>query len=179
MKKLRCKACGYIIDENHLKDKCPACGVLKAAFEPYESRVSEQREKLMGFHIHPIIIHLPQALGVVYLASLCTFLFSPFIKNDLASFLKILVFILPVSIIIGFLSGLFDGKIRFKKLKTPHLQRKIILGSIFILSGTMPLIFMLAGIPEIFSLIPALVAFVSSVALGLIGDKLIECKMPG
>jgi hypothetical protein len=181
--KLRCKACGLIIDEKSIKDKCPACGVLKSAFEPYQSRVSEKREAFLKLHIHPIIVHLPQGLVVFFILLLAGWILLPdgfFLKNEVLSSLKITGFALPFVSIAGFISGLIDGKIRFKKLGTTYLIKKIIIGTLLILSVIiMDILFITGLISTILIIFFGLFFITCSALLGKIGGMLIHAVMGG
>src|SRR5664280_760620 len=65
MKELvRCRPCGFVIEADKLGDVCPACGMPRKVFEPYRERVSRNRLKLLNFDLHPIAIHLSQALVI-------------------------------------------------------------------------------------------------------------------
>jgi len=53
-----------VIEADKLGDVCPACGMPRKVFEPYRERVSRNRLKLLNFDLHPIAIHLSQALVI-------------------------------------------------------------------------------------------------------------------
>ncbi len=65
MAQLKCKACGYIIDEKKLGDVCPACGVPRKAFEPWTDDMSPRRRVLLTLNLHPIALHFPQAFSAM------------------------------------------------------------------------------------------------------------------
>ena len=65
MAQLKCKACGYIIDEKKLGDVCPACGVPRKAFEPWTDDMSPRRRTLLTLNLHPIALHFPQAFSAM------------------------------------------------------------------------------------------------------------------
>ena len=129
---IRCKACGYVTCEGKIKDVCPACGVPAKMFEPYTDPVSQKRRLILGLHIHPIMVHFPQAFTVtLFLLAVLSYFTPPAIKESLFVSIKVISFFLPYFIILSLLTGLFDGKIRFRKLTTPFLKRKIIIGLLF------------------------------------------------
>jgi rubredoxin len=65
MKELvRCRPCGFVIESDKLGDVCPACGMPRKVFEPYRERVSRNRLMLLNLDLHPIAIHLSQALVI-------------------------------------------------------------------------------------------------------------------
>ena len=39
---VRCRACGFIMEEEKLGDVCPACGIPRKAFEPYKETMSKK-----------------------------------------------------------------------------------------------------------------------------------------
>jgi hypothetical protein len=84
---------------------------------------------------------------------------------------------LPLLIAGGGITGLIDGKIRFRKIKTPYLLRKIVLGCILLVTSV--ILFFLHVISQganTFLLIEGLlisVAFILASYLGWIGAELI------
>ena len=65
MKELvRCRPCGFVMEADKLGDVCPACGLPRKVFEPYRERVSRNRLILLNLDLHPIAIHLSQALVI-------------------------------------------------------------------------------------------------------------------
>ena len=80
MKELvRCRPCGYVMEADKLGDVCPACGLPKKVFEPYRERVSRNRLMLLNLDLHPIVIHLSQALVIaIPLLVIITKLFTGF-----------------------------------------------------------------------------------------------------
>jgi hypothetical protein len=131
-KKVICKVCGFIIHEHKLGEVCPACGVSRNAFEDYDDNVSEQRRKLLDMNVHSMVVHFPQAVAVIIFGLLFLQLISlyPSILNLMAC-CQVLTVILPISVLGAMITGLFDGKTRFKKLKTPILKLKITLAMLF------------------------------------------------
>jgi len=82
------------------------------------------------------------------------------------------------------LTGLVDGKTRFRKVTTLFLKKKIIFGLSFlftsILIAAIVLEFQLSSTPVMALLtLLAIIASGFSTALGLIGDELLEAKLPG
>jgi uncharacterized membrane protein/rubredoxin len=181
---IRCKACGFIMDEGHLKDLCPACGLPKTVFEPYTKKISSKRQFIIDQHLHPIGVHFPQ----VFIAIIIGMLFFAFWVDDplrgeflIAAKLAVLAF--PFSVALGFITGLIDGKVRFKKLNTPLLINKIIVGiviqvlSIIIFTlywingfttGTMQMIILLS-----------LLSAICGVYLGRAGSSMFNSMMAG
>jgi uncharacterized membrane protein len=183
---LRCKACGFVIEEGKLGDCCPACGVKRVAFIPENERISDKRRALLEAHIHPIIVHIPQAFAFSALVLAIGVLFAPdSLMNHAWYSLQVLAFFLPIAGIAGLLSGLYDGKIRFKKLATPYLKRKIIIGCVFIADSIALVWSALAQKAPLdmpgFALIVTgcLIAFACTILLGRIGAALSCSRMPG
>lgn len=179
-----CKVCGYVMEEGTVKDLCPACGVSAKAFEPYKSRLNPKRSKILDIHMHPIILHFPQAVVVF---SLLLLALIPVTNGPLKEFVtisaKFNTYILPFCIIGGTLSGILDGKYRFRKATTPILKIKIALSCVFfVLSVAAALVLYMNpisnGIIAITGLL-ILLATVCAVVLGKIGSRLIGTFFPG
>lgn len=114
---IKCKACGFIMDESHLKDVCPACGLPKTVFEPYTKKISPKRKFIIDLHIHPVSVHFPQVfiLAVAFMLSMTFVVGSP-LRAEFLVAAKLATLALPFSVLLGFITGLIDGKYRFKKL---------------------------------------------------------------
>lgn len=185
MKKMvRCKVCGYVMDESHLKDVCPACGVPRTAFVEYKPAISQKREDILNLHLHPISIHFPEAIAVFT----CFFLFLGFIiggklESDLILVNKALFILFPFTVMAGFASGIYDAKIRFKKLTPPVLKRKIYLGILLFITSILSLILIFTDpystLEKVTLLLLSLVNLGNCVVLGNTGGKLIDSRMPG
>jgi uncharacterized membrane protein/rubredoxin len=182
---IRCKACGYVTKEGKIKDVCPACGVPSKMFEPYTDPVSEKRRMILGLHIHPIMVHFPQAFSITLFLLMVLSYFTP-VKIEWMLFDAILVvsFLLPYFVILSIITGLLDGKIRFRKVTTPLLKKKFILGVLLlIISIILAFVAFSGGFPasplrEYFTLL-TIIAVACSAELGLIGGHLMEAKFPG
>ena len=181
MKELvRCRPCGFVMDADKLGDVCPACGMPRKVFEPYRERVSRNRLILLNFDLHPIAIHLSQALviAIPFLVILTSF-FKHFQPEMLKNVLTFSVFVFPFTLILAIITGITDGLTRFKTLATPILRVKIIF-SIIILILSVALFFVapkenLAGLTIILSILSLGAGF----QLGLWGKKLINVILPG
>ena len=181
---VRCKACGYIMEERKLKDVCPACRVPSKAFEPYKDPLSHARSRLLNIHLHPIAVHFPQAFASIIPVLLATgwLLPVPF-TNELIITALVLLYILPFTIVPAIITGLLDGKLRFKSLKPQVLVKKIILGTLFfLLSITEAAIVCSIGLSD--SVIPwiifiGILCIGCVVILGNLGSSVAESKLPG
>jgi len=181
---VRCRACGYITKETSVKKVCPACGLPETVFEPHQEKVSKNRQLILGLNLHPISVHFPQALAILIpLMLAATWLPFEGLRFQLLITVRVLVVILPFSVAAAFFAGLIDGKTRFKKLTTPFLLRKIILGSVFlILSVAMAVLaFVEDSEPTLFYLILAfsVVCAICAALLGKIGGKIMSAKING
>jgi hypothetical protein len=183
---LRCKACGFVIEEGKLGDCCPACGVKRVAFIPDTERLSDKRRAALEAHIHPIVVHIPQAFSFSALVLSIGILFIPgSLLNHAWYSLQVLTLFLPISGIAAFVSGLYDGKVRFKKLGTPYLKQKMVLGAVFTIDTAALAYAALAQKAPLdmpgFALIltGCVIAFVCSILLGKIGAALVCSRMPG
>jgi len=182
---VRCKACGYVTTRGQVKDVCPACGVPARMFEPYTHTVSLERRRILDLHTHPVLVHFPQAFAL----TLCGLSFIAFFLTGKAgealfSTLAVLSVLLPFTVIFAIVTGLLDGKIRFRKVTTPLLKKKIALSVIFFIAAmAMATMVIIAQLPAFFiHVIHFLLGIVVSVCgalLGLIGGRLLESKFPG
>jgi rubredoxin len=186
MKKLyRCRVCGYILEGAEPPGICPACGFKGKIFEEYESPVSEKRRKILDLHIHPVMVNLPVAFAASM--SLISFLAVIGVVREPSVFmgmLKAMVLILPFSALFATLAGIYDGKLRFKRVDTPHLKKKLALASIFILISALLFLipFFLDLAPSTYNfivLVFSAVLLAIAIILGLIGGRLIESKVRG
>jgi hypothetical protein len=181
MKELvRCRPCGFVMDADKLGDVCHACGLPRKVFEPYRERVSRNRLMLLNFDLHPIVIHLSQALVIaIPVISLITNLFSDFQPEILKNVLIFAVFVFPFTLVLAIITGVIDGLTRFKTLATPLLRVKIIF-SIIILSLSIALFFVSRDENYNFlTIILSVLSLAAGFQLGLWGKKLINVILPG
>ena len=182
---IRCKACGYVTKEGKVKDICPACGVEAKMFEPYTDPVSEKRRIILGLHIHPIIVHFPQAFAItLFLLAVLSYFAPTAIREMLFNSIQVISFLLPFFVALSIITGLFDGKIRFRKVTTPFLKKKIILGVLLLIISIALAFVAFPGrltappIREYFILL-TVIAVACGAGLGLLGGHLMEAKFPG
>ena len=137
----------------------------------------------MSIDIHPIILHIPQGVSaIIPFFALLSMIVPLHYAVRLTAAVEMLVFLLPLSVFGAFISGVFDGKVRFKKISTPALKKKMILGAaLFVVTAAMLYIQIAGGVEAM--LLP--ITFLSVFALGLqailarIGIKLMFAYMPG
>ena len=181
MKELvRCRPCGFVIEADKLGDVCPACGMPRKVFEPYRERVSRKRLILLNFDLHPIAIHLSQALVIaIPILVIITNLFKQFQPEILKSVLIFSVFIFPFTLVLAIITGIIDGLTRFKTLATPILRVKIIF-SLIILSLSVALFFTAhQGNLYVLTIALSILSLGAGFQLGLWGKKLINVILPG
>jgi rubredoxin len=181
MKELvRCRPCGFVMDADKLGDVCPACGMPRKVFEPYRERVSRNRLILLNFDLHPIAIHLSQALVIaIPLLVILTTFFKQFQPEVLNHVLLFSVFVFPFTLVLAIITGVIDGLTRFKTLATPILRVKIIF-SIIILTLSVGLFFVAPkGDLYILALVLSILSLGAGFQLGLWGKKLINVILPG
>lgn len=186
MEYVKCKACGYIMEAGKLGDACPACGVPAKQFEPYVEKISEGRLRLMKLDIHPVVVHLPQAFAVS-LTMLPVALFalgSGPLYRMLYDTTLVLAAVLPFSVVAAFAAGLFDGKLRFRKLKALLLRRKMAAGTLFfILSAAAACIAFAVGLQSTGVLAVFFVCEAASLGMGALlgiwGATLTHAAFPG
>ncbi len=180
---LKCRACGYIMEKEKSPDICPACGAGKAAFWGYRYDLSERRRIIMSIHIHPVILHIAQAATVIIPVCVALSYIAPFRLSIKFIFTaEILSYLLPFSVLAAFVSGMFDGHNRFKKLNTPALRKKMMLGiALLVTTAAMPANILMASMgaaaPSL--IILSVVSLALEVMLARTGVRLMEAHMPG
>lgn len=182
---LRCKSCGYVIEEGKLGDVCPACGVPRKMFEPWTDPVSPKRRRLLDLDLHPIVVHFPVAFTASVLVVAVFVLAFPAVLAVVAqSVLYVFAAVLPVTVIAGLASGLYDGKLRFRRVTTPLLKRKIRLAAA-LLAFSLAAAVITFVVPMLPTWVRALDVFlyvnclVCAVGLGKIGTRLVAALFPG
>jgi hypothetical protein len=181
---LRCRACGYIIEENKLKDVCPACGLPKTVFEAYKENISRKRSFILSLHMHPIAVHFPQAFVVILIPFILFGIFCGQIYGrDMLITGRVLSLLLPFFSLLAVLTGLIDAKVRFKKLTTPALKIKILFAGIFfILSCLISIVVFLYGLQTNAAaavVILLLLCVGCQIVLGHIGARLLGARLGG
>ncbi len=181
MKELvRCRPCGYVMEKDKLGDVCPACGLPHKVFEPYREKVSLNRLMVLNLDLHPIAIHLSQSfMALIPLLLIKQLLFPNFYYVESAVVIKFCIALLPLSMILAFITGIIDGATRFKSVKPPLLRNKIIFGILIILVSIA--LFFMKNIEEqkLLFLSISSVGLAFAVTLGLIGKKLLTVILPG
>ena len=181
---VRCKPCGYVSRKDALRRVCPACGAALSAFEPYEDRVSAARRLILNLDLHPILVHAPQTFaaflpGLVAVAML----FPSLYPAELRAVVCFTALVLPLSVIGAILSGLLDGKVKFKRLGVPLVVRKIVIGACLLMISTVNGAIVLAGGfqdgTRLLVLSLGVASLVCAVLLGVTGKKLILPILPG
>lgn len=183
---VRCKACGYIMEKDALGDVCPACGVKKEMFEPWEDKVGTLRRFILDKHLHPVIVHAPQALTFLLLILAAIF---PLFSSDLRSqylwpAIVVMSWLLPVTVVATIASGFFDAMVRYRKIATPALLQKQLLGYLLTAASVVMVVVASSGtfadLTVWLSFLAAnAVAMATSAILGLKGAKLTHAAMPG
>jgi rubredoxin len=179
MKKLvRCRICGYVMDEDDLRDVCPACGVLRKMFEPYEDPVEPARRKYLALDIHPVIVHAPQALTFLMMLMLLAGPLLPAAWGDyIEKTLVVMAWILPFTVAGAYVTGVMDGRVRFRKLEAPMLQRKLLIGVVYQALTILMLWFTVFAADSTVNrrilLLLSILAFGACTWLGMIGAKLL------
>ena len=175
-----CKTCKYVMEKRALTDKCPACGVPSKMFESYVERLSTHRKNILKMDLHPILVHFTQAFAFT-IPLLCgiTLLPWPQVQNQIHATITVLAVALPIVVLLSFLAGMLDGKIRFRRVTTPLLKTKLLCGAVlFLLSCA------IAGVAVYHPSTGLLLALSVPAAacasfLGLIGVRLLDAAFPG
>ena len=186
MRKLvRCKVCGYIMYEDKLKERCPACGALRQVFEPYTDPMSQTRRNVLDLDLHRIAVHFPIAFAVaVPILLICAVIF-PARSAIMLMTVKLMVLLLPLLIIAAFFVGMLDGVTRFRKIRVSEiLKKKVAYGIIFFaLSIILNILVWTAGFgsgPVVaLEILVAVAAVACATELGLLGRGIMNSAFPG
>jgi rubredoxin len=181
---MRCKDCGFIIEAHKLGSFCPACGIYAKRFEPYNDKVSPGRRKILDLYLHPITIHFPQTFSVlISFLYVLTYFLPAAARTQAIISAGVLSLFLPPAVLGGFITGLIDGKMRFKKFSPSHLKRKVIVGLVFLAIAPVPAFTAFCVNDEgkiiVYGIISGLACVVCSVILGKTGERLMYALLPG
>jgi hypothetical protein len=176
-----CKSCGYIMAQSKLGDVCPACGVKAVMFIPHDERISDRRKLLLALDIHPILVHFTQAYtATILVLSLLALILKPGWFERITTVITVLGYALPFTVIVAFVAGLFDGKTRFKKFKTPLLVKKMVLGVVFFALTCGVFVCVLSNpLPLVLIAVLSAIAMVCASILGFWGVSLLNSRFPG
>jgi uncharacterized membrane protein len=172
------------MEESDLKDLCPACGLPKTVFETYAKKISPQRRFILEQHLHPIAIHFPQVFILLIVAMpLLSLIVSDPWRSEFLVIAKWSIYALPLTVLGGFLTGLLDGNLRFKRLTTPLLINKMMVGLIFqLLSVAILAFYLLDGfVGNTLWMIVGLgvICTACAIYLGRKGSTMFDSIMPG
>ncbi|MCB0805187.1 MAG: hypothetical protein KDC05_05265 [Bacteroidales bacterium] len=179
-----CKPCGYVMRESELGDICPACGLPRKVFEQYKERMSPGRSRILQLDLHPIAVHFPQTVLVFLLQALLINIFFPdFYPEVLLGTATFSAVLFPVTVLGAFLSGVIDGKLRFKSLKPPILKKKIIYSSVMLVASVFTPFVAWGGVLDLYDklwlLVCGSVALFCAIVLGHAGKRLMNIGMGG
>lgn len=176
-----CRLCGYIHKGKESPSICPACGAPASSFVPYKMGAEENRTKILDFDIHPVLTHFGVGISVLLAVVMLINYANPTVGGINFGYNGVLTFLviaLPIAVGLTALSGLLDGKMRYKKLKTPYLQYKIYFGIALFVSSILVVIFHFTsqnGAITALYVLESIFIFVSLVLaaiLGFIGKEL-------
>lgn len=179
-----CRPCGYVLKESELGDVCPACGLPRKVFDDYKERMSPGRSKFLHLDLHPIAVHFPQSMLVLSLLALIINLANPYFHPEvLLGAAQYAAVIFPFAVLAAFFSGLLDGKIRFKSVRTPVLKKKIIYGTIMLVASVFTPILALNNIDDLKTklllMLAGGVSLICGMVLGHAGKKLMNIGLGG
>jgi hypothetical protein len=180
---LRCRACGYVMNESNKSQVCPACGVKRAAFEPYKETVSSRRLFILNQHLHGIAVNFPQSLVALLFLSLVMGTLCMSLEEPFSVIVRAIGTIFPFAVAGGIVTGMIDGRIRFRRLVTPILRAKMAIGAvalglsmgIFFLSRD----FSFAASSPLALIVLSLCAMGCGVTLAKLGASLVCTRVPG
>lgn len=139
----------------------------------------------MKLHIHPVMVHFPLAFVLsLFLINLFILINIIPLPPAFAAMAEAIVWLLPFAAVLATISGLYDGRLRFKRINTPLLKKKIIISGLFILLSISLIV--LQSSLELNPRSCGIMIFIYSIVLsgigtwlGLIGSRLIEAKVRG
>ncbi len=183
---MMCRLCGFIVKGTVPPKVCPVCGAPLTAFVPIKRNVEEKRLKFLEMDLHPISTHFSIGGAVFLVALFLVNLLSPThslvilgINLGYGGVLDFFVILEPIFVALTFVLGLFDGKMRYKKLQTPWLRYKTYLGAFAIVAAVLVLVFhFTSGAGSIVSLLALegvgiFVLIGLGTILGLLGGKMV------
>jgi hypothetical protein len=173
------------MEKGRLHGKCPACGVPEKMFEPYTERIAPVRKFILSLDLHPVCVHFPQAFIVSILAlSLLAMAVHGTLHERLVAAIVILGVALPFVVLAAFFAGMLDGAVRFRRLATPLLVKKMIFGTLFFLvsCAIFTAVFVHPALSKSALLTVSGLSFAGlgcASYLGMIGTSLVNSKFPG
>jgi hypothetical protein len=182
---LRCKSCGYVIEANRVGDVCPACGVARKMMESWKDPVSDHRRMLLWLDIHPVIDHFSVSFAAcAFVLALFVLLFPQLFRETATGIMRGFVGVLPVAVLASFITGLFDGKVRFRRTTTPMLKKKQAVGIVFFVATAAAAVLMYAVGPYVtwvrtVNVVLLAGGVVCAAGLGRIGRGLLSASFPG
>jgi hypothetical protein len=134
--------------------------------------------------MHPIAVHFPQTMLVFLLQALILNLFFPnFYPDVLLGTAKFTAVIFPFAVLGAYVTGLVDGKLRFKSVTTPILIKKIVYSSIMFVASVFTPFLVWNGIEnlnnKLILLVCGSIALVCAIVLGHAGKRLMNIGMGG
>jgi rubredoxin len=182
---MRCRSCGYVIEEGKLKDVCPACGVPRKMLEPWTDPVSEKRRARLDLDLHPLVIHFTVAFTAsAFALSLFSLAFPHFLAGFATDVLVVMTAVLPLAVLAGWAAGVYDGKLRFRRVTTPLLVRKMAMGAaVFVEAAAAAALLLAFGLEPVWTRVAIAVllgaSLVEVAVLAKIGVSLLCAKFPG
>lgn len=130
-----CRVCGYIEKAENGDKPCPACGFPKTVWTEYKARrLKPMRKRILDAHVHPIFVHFPIVFTVLVMVLPFLAFFTPYPHSVvLYNITTLTCYILPVLALVGALSGVASGKLRYNSYKASLLVKKMILSVAYFL----------------------------------------------
>ncbi|MFX0117348.1 MAG: hypothetical protein ACFFB3_22565 [Candidatus Hodarchaeota archaeon] len=131
-----CRLCGFVRKAGEKGGICQLCGAPATAFISYKHKASEIRRRYLELDVHPVAVHFSISytisMAILFILSFITpELFGIHIRDD--GLLDFFVILFPIFALGGGATGIIDGKARYRKLRTPYLKLKIVMGIAFLL----------------------------------------------
>jgi peptidoglycan/LPS O-acetylase OafA/YrhL len=182
---MRCRSCGYVTEAGKVGDACPACGVPRKMMDPWKDPVSERRRLFLWLDVHPIVDHFSVSFAAsAFVLALVVLILPDFFPETLTDIFRGFVGVLPLAVIVSFVTGIFDARVRFRRSSTPVLIRKKLLGLAFFVFSVFAaaVVFFVGPYVPWARLVDAIVlsaGVVCAVRLGRLGQGLLQAIFPG
>jgi uncharacterized membrane protein len=99
--------------------------------ESWKDPVPEGRRFVLSFELHPVIDHFAVSFAAsAFVLSLFVLVFPQLYSQTATGMLRAFVGVLPFAVLAAFITGVIDGKARFRRVSTRALNRKKIIGAV-------------------------------------------------
>ena len=138
---------------------------------------------MLNQHLHGIAVNFPQSLVALLFLSLAAGTICASLEEPLSVIVRAIGTIFPFTVAGGIVTGMIDGRVRFRRLVTPILRIKMAIGAvalgisigIFFLSRD----FSFAASSPLALIILSMCAMGCGITLARLGASLVCTRVPG